>query len=859
MRHFILAVLATLLSLSGYAETQIKGKVTDASNDLAVPGANVIVKNSQGKMIGFAATTADGDFSITVAEIPEGSTVNVAVFGYKAYSAPISSVESPLEIRLEDGSLNLKEVVVKSQAIRENGDTITYNVGSFAQRQDRTIGDVLKRMPGIEVSNSGKILYQDKQINKFYIEGSDLLGGKYGIATNGIAHSDVGAVEVMENHQPMQVLRGLSFSDQAAINLKLKDSAKATFVAHGSLGGGWSNQPEGALWMGDIFTMMVAGKYQMITTFKGNNTGHNLSDQLTDFTASKSDERMSRYTSVSSPTTPNLGRKRWYLNRSWMVSSSHLLKTKDGEFKAQVDYQNDRVEAYGNSTTTYFLESGDRILTEDRSSKSHRNALTGKFIYETNQKTLFLNNTLSTDLSWNDITLSTVGSLPNTQEGRTPSFNVENVLKIIKRFRGNRLVTFNSRNEWNSLPERLSVITADGKYGEQISQHSFYTDERASLGFVFGRLLLQLEGGVAGYFRNLDSSIYGIDYPGVGNDGDLSTNYLRIFATPKLEWGYDKLELTLKVPLNLYSYFFSGTMRNRSEFFASPSLSARLKLTPRLSLSVYGSHRRSPASLHSIHDATILSNYRSLSTGVDDYYTSSGQSVGGAVMFRDTHIGLFFSLNGNYGWNKSKFESVQDILGDYIFYSYRRNPSKSRMAYARIMASQSLMFLRGAVGLNGNWTHSNKSLISQNVPTSYSSDAIFLAPFLRGNVSTFMNWNLKFTWERSAMKISDMPERTAQNFIYSGEITLTPCRLITWTIGGEYYRNQLEDGRYKGMPMLDTKLTFNISKRIELTASLSNILNRKEYSYTSFGTVSQTERSSRLRGREFMLSIYLKK
>ena len=59
--------------------------------------------------------------------------------------------------------------------------------------------------------------------------------------------------------------------------------------------------------------------------------------------------------------------------------------------------------------------------------------------------------------------------------------------------------------------------------------------------------------------------------------------------------------------------------------------------------------------------------------------------------------------------------------------------------------------------------------------------------------------------------------------------------------------------------MLDTKLTFNISKRIELSASVTNLFNRKEYSYTSYGTVSQYERSSKLRGREFMLSLYLKK
>ncbi len=522
--------------------------------------------------------------------------LHAMLIGYKPYSAPFVPNGKPVVIRMEDGELQLKEVVVKSARIRENGDTITYNVGSFAQKQDKTIGDVLKRMPGIDVANNGKIQYQGVDINKFYIEGNDLLGGKYGIATNGVSKDDIGAVEVMENHQPMQVLRGLSFSDQAAINLKMKNSAKATFLVHGTLAGGYSQQPEGMLWQGDIFTMTVTGKYQMITTFKGNNTGVNISDELLDFTSDKAGEEQSGYVSVSAPTTPNLQQKRSYFNRSWMVSSSHLYKTKGGgELKAQMDYNHDRVSAEGASSTTYFLESGDRIILEDKNSLSHRDAITGKFSYEANEKTYFLNNTLSTDLSWNDLTLNTVGSLPNVQSAWMPEYSVSNLLKVIKRFGNNKLVTFTSRNEWNSMPEKLTVSHDGQDYGQEIKQHAFYTDERASMGFVFNKLMLYLEAGVSGYFRKLGTSLSDVDMTDVTGTEALTTDYLRLFASPKLEWNYKKLELTLNLPVNLYSYFFSGTIGNRTEFFLSPSLAARFRITPRMSFTLRGgSARRSP-------------------------------------------------------------------------------------------------------------------------------------------------------------------------------------------------------------------------------------------------------------------------
>ncbi len=857
----LLSIFIVLLgAFMGSAQTPVKGSVAEAISGKPLPGVNVMAKDFSGKLIGFSQSDDEGNFSLELSQPMDSLMLSATMLGLKPYARKINIADAPFTVLMEDGSMQLQEVVVKSDRIRESGDTITYNVAAFAQKQDKTIGDVLQRMPGIDVSSNGKIQYQGTDINKFYIEGNDLLGGKYGIATNGIAHDDIGAVEVMENHQPMQVLRGLSFSDKAAINLKMKNRAKATMLVHGTLGGGWAQQPRGMLWLGDIFTMMVTGKYQMITTLKTNNTGVNVTDQLIDFTTPRSDETLKGYISLSSPSTPNLQSNRSYFNRSWMVSSSHLLKTaKGGEFKAQVDYSNNRVTAEGNATTTYFLNSGDKVIVEDRNSLAHRNALYGKFSFEMNEKTYFLNNTLTADLSWNDRTLLTTGSLPNTQSARMPQYAVSNLLKLIKRFRNNKLVTFTSRNEWTSLPERLTVSHDGAQYGERIKQHAFYTDERASLGFVFNRVMLSLEGGLAGYFRKLDTGLWGVEAEGIMGDEALTTDYLRVFASPKLEWNTRRVDFTLSVPLNFYSYFFSGSMRDRSELFLAPSLSVRWRITPRMSVSLRGSARRSPASLHNIHDSSILTDYRSFSAGVDDYYSASGQSVSLSYVMREAHTGIFIMTMGALGWNKSKFRTVQDISGNYIFHSYRKDPSDSRTATAMLQLTKSLDFMRGAAGVKGNYGRSENTLISQGVSTLYKNDSFTLAPFINGNISYVFNWSVGFTWQRSLLNISKMPQRHSDNYIYKGSITLTPCDLITWTVGGEFYRNQIEEGRLKNMAMLDTKLSFNITRRLEISASVTNLLDHRSYSYTTYGTVSEYERSSRLRGREFLLSIYLKK
>lgn len=209
------------IALCAYSQWNVTGKVAEKNTGKILAGANVMVKDIDGKLLKFTITSNDGTFNIKMPIAAEKKLyINVSMMGMKTYSAPLQQSTNHLYIQMEEDTKELKEVVVKADRIRENGDTVVYLVSSFAQKQDHTIGDVLQRIPGIDVAVDGKIQYQGIDINKFYIEGSDLLGGKYGIATNGISYDDIASVEVMENHQPMQVLQNITFSDKAAINLK---------------------------------------------------------------------------------------------------------------------------------------------------------------------------------------------------------------------------------------------------------------------------------------------------------------------------------------------------------------------------------------------------------------------------------------------------------------------------------------------------------------------------------------------------------------------------------------------------------------------------------------------------------------
>lgn len=857
MSKALSAVLFLLLPLWLYAQVSVTGTVVDSDRDKPLAGASVVIKGADGKIKKFSTSKSDGTFAISIPSV-EGCRLEVAMMSYRKKSVPLDSVSFPLTVALSSGGIKLKEVAVKADRIREQGDTITYRVGAFAQTQDRSIGDVLKRMPGIDVSKQGRIKYQGEDINKFYIEGSDMLGGKYGVATNGINHEDVSAVEVMENHQPMQVLSGISFSDKAAINLRLKEKAKATWSYHGDAGGGFSSQPEGALWDAEAFVMAILPSFQHITTIRTNNTGENLA--ATDFFASGRSTGLGRYVGVSLPSVPSLNRRRTLLNRSLIVSTNNLKKLRSGEFKANIDYSYNRTQSSADNITTYFLDEGNRIVTENRSGRQYTNSLSGKFIYELNAKTAFINNTLKTNIDWDRAAVRTTGSIPNGQSARLPDYYVANQFRMIRRFEGKHLVTFESHNEWESLPQTLNLSLGDQSLIQHIGDHAFYTDESASYAFTLKGVTVGLDGGVKAYFRSMNSRLPELpeELPGLTHNV-VSTNYTTLYLRPRFEYWVKRVNLNLALPVSFARYTFDNSIADRNETYFSPSLSVNWKPNNRFSGTLRGSLGRSPMSLRLLHPGLIMTDYRTFYAGVDNFYNSTSQNVSANLSYKNPRRGIFASCIVSNSWSHVPYTMSQQLFGDYAVYSYSDadNDGKSFSAMANV--GKTLDFMRGSIKLTGSFNRGQSSLISQQKDVRSVSNSWSMGCRLNGSIMWWLNFDCGTNFSENRLKMNGDSRSWLSSMTNELSFTAVPVRRWEWTLRGEHYRNELTENNYKDMILLDTRISFLPTKRIEISASLTNILNKKTYSYTTYSQLSSFESLRYIRGRELLLTLTLRK
>lgn len=859
MTRLLTSLIYLLTATTIFAQINVRGTVVDRETDEPVVGASVIVKGADGKIKKFASSKADGSFAVTMPSV-SGCRLEVAMMSFARQSMPLDNVEFPITVRMEPGTTLLKEVTVKADRIREQGDTISYRVGSFAQAQDRSIGDVLKRMPGIDVAKSGKIQYQGEDINKFYIEGADLLGGKYGIATNGISHEDVGAVEVMENHQPMQVLSGIAYSNKAAINLKLKNKAKATWSFHGDAGGGYSWEPAGAIWDGELFAMAVMPGFQNITTLRTNNTGENLSSSGTDFFAENRQTGLSRQVSIGLPGVPSLSDKRTLFNRSFLVSTNNLWKFGRGEFKANIDYSFNRVEAAAENITTYFLNEVNRLISENRSGTEHSHSLSGKFIYELNQKTAFINNTLQTNIDWDDLNLATTGSLPNRQSAKLPDYYVSNKFKLIKRFKGNHLVTFHSVNEWESLPQTINLDMNGQHFRQHISDHAFYTHESAAYAFSIKGVTLSLEGGIKGYIRSMDSQLPDLpeELPGL-TENVVNTNYITVYATARLEYWVRRVNLSLNLPVSYAHYNFDKAIANHDELYFSPSLNFNWKPNNRFSGSLRGGLGRSPMNLNLIHPGLIMTNYRTLKAGVDNFYNSSSQNVSANFSYKHTRRGLFANGMVMHSWTHLPYTMAQQLYGDYVVYSYADAANDSKMLMAMGNIGKTLDFMRGSCNVNGSFNRNESHLLSQRQSVNSVSTGWSIGGKINGNLCRWFSFDYRIDYSDSRLTMNGMSESWLSTMENELSLTFIPHRKWQWTVSGEHYRNELTEHNYKDIVMLDTRLTYQLNKRIEFSAALTNILNKRSYNYTTYSQLSSFESRRHLRGRQLLFSISLRK
>ncbi len=401
-RLLLLLLLFFLLSFPAFPQSagrQVTGRVTDAKTGKGVSYVTCKTLGERDSLMAYALTDGTGAFTLT---LPDGAeAVEFTLMGYDKKRIGARDARQGMRVRLTPSGIMLKEVTVKARPIDIHKDTINYNVAAFQGKEDRYIEDVLKKLPGVEVSADGSIRYKGEPINKVDIEGQDLLGNQYNQATRNIPADAVATVQVMEDDQPIRALKDRVPSNRATLNLKLKQGYKLRPFGEvkGGLGGFG-----GVLWNNALTLINVGRKNQMLLTAKMNNNGENLSGDTKehiDYADNENYEPLpGEMIQTDGMAQPPINEKRYLKNKSYSVGLNHVHRIgRYGSLRTNITY-------YGtsdhNEDSTYNYYGGEQTLSlsETNRRKLSSQTLMPHFRYEHNAPKVYLVDELSGSLSF---------------------------------------------------------------------------------------------------------------------------------------------------------------------------------------------------------------------------------------------------------------------------------------------------------------------------------------------------------------------------------------------------------------------------------------------------------------------------
>lgn len=673
--------LLIFCSAVAFAQTTITGKITD-SDGQPVPSASVTVEEpGKDAIMAYSISNTKGEYKVTFTSAEATVDIKIKAFNQKPLTRNVKNQAQNLNFSLESDATEIKEVKLKTKLITKRGDTISYDLKAFESKADRTLADVLKKIPGIEVNGDGTILYQGEAINKFYVNGKDLMEGGYGTVNNSLPKDAVQKIEVMENHQPVKILQDKVPSENAAINVKLKKTV--TMTGRGEVGIGM----DPLLWNVKLTPMFFGQKNQWVVNYKANNNGESVEKEGNilafgnRWEGKRNQAAQRSWIGIDEAGTPGLPEKRYLFNNVHFFSANLLtnpFKNKEWELKLNTNYSNNAVERESYRENVYEPSNffPDGLTSSERISNNfYTNSAKGEMIFTKNAKKGFFKNTTTWNGFWNedrgmlDSRNSKSGNYDLAESMSAPTGMFQNSLSAIIPWK-EKLVNFMSyvsyqKDKQNSSTAYHNFSDLNGIFGatsleeldQNISLKTLNVNHSASVGFTYKKFTFTPEVGLNLSFNDMNSRLYK-DQSALGNDfrNDMSWNSINSYTQLGINYKSQALSLNFNLPVNFYGIDYKDNIRNESRELSKtvfePTFWGSYDFASFFKMWGFGSMNYNFGNFGDLYIGNILSSPRNIRNN-DSLLPENRTLNGGARLeYRNPLNNLFFNIR--YGYNETK-------------------------------------------------------------------------------------------------------------------------------------------------------------------------------------------------------------
>lgn len=852
-------LLIMLLSLSATAQIVVSGKITDTSGSAV---ENAIVKLLDGgKIVGYSMSKGDGSYNVKSKSTAEELTLTVERLSYAKYSEVITNKTATIDVCLHQKSTELREVTVSAPMIFVRGDTLTFRLSAFKGKEDISLKDAMRKIPGIEIAESGEIKYNGKAIKHFYIEGLDMLGGKYNIATDNIPANYVQAVQVLNNHKDAKIDKN-EFSEDVAINIKLEPWAKFKPMGTYEASLGWGDR---ALYRVGGAGMMFNKKFQTILTAKIGNV-EEFSKAASAVLVSRFEERSSLLESVLgklSASQPPISARRYLYPVDKSITINMLDKLKDDlTVKTDASYTYSKSHYDYSTVSRYFDGQDELVISQYMAPESRVHTPELSVELNLNSDKQYLVNRLKASASFFESSLPTLRSDNFIgQNEKMTTFGITN--NFSTRWKHGRFTWgWHSVFDYHGGPEgRIDVngTCADVNPMVQTARTSrFFTRHGISMNYKRLNTDLYLPIGIRYSNDNIRTHL---THTFLGESrNDVIGNDFIVSAVPTFTYTHPRQVVKVNANIGLKGRFFS--YRNNGSEFAEQK-SSRFTLNPdvyvnwtmdaRSGLIFRTDYNNDIGDVLDMLTAPFANDY--LSVKARSGIISESRVLSGYLRY-DYKMPvemLFFAASVNHSLSRVNLLTAQSVANNIIgSYTVDRPAHANNTAFNASLTKQ-VQSIKTKFSVQGTYSFGRNEMFQNDEVIPYNSRNYLVGLSVFTNPVGFLSFDYNASFSKSFSSYLDI-KRSFMSQSHKGNLNFFFLKGAKISVGNEMSWRELAADNIKFISLLDADASYSF-KSWRFAVKVSNILDSRNYAYTLFSGLDSFTYDYRLRGREFLFSI----
>jgi hypothetical protein len=368
-----------------FSQSYISGKINDNQKQPIAAVSIVLKKENDENIISYTFSDDNGMFQFKNLEIGK-YTLTISGLSYKnevvSQESVLNNIVASKIIFLEDETFELNEVVIESEkAIVVKKDTIVFDAKKFAQGNEQVVEDLLKKIPGLNVTADGTIKVGNQEVEKIMIDGDDFFEQGYKVLTKNMPASPIDKIEVLRRYSSNKLLKGIENSNKVALNLKLSDNAKRQWFGNMSLGYGLVSENRYEL-RSNLMNFGKINKFYFLTNLNniGEDATGDINNLIIDFRQDDSsnigdDQRANSLLDLNS-FSPNLKRKRVLFNNAEMVSLNAIFTVSTKvKLKTLAFFNSDEIDLFNNNFYSFTV--GNDSFQNTEKVKLRKKQITG--------------------------------------------------------------------------------------------------------------------------------------------------------------------------------------------------------------------------------------------------------------------------------------------------------------------------------------------------------------------------------------------------------------------------------------------------------------------------------------------------